>query len=278
MTPKSTRPILVATPTLGDSPFLDETVSSVASQSAEIIHVIAAPAEKLTTLQARYPQTRVCADYGRTGGIYGALNAALAAAPHDWEWFTYINDDDALLPGFSVVAAREAAARPRADVVYGDVELIDEHGRRLSRITTERHPAWIPALLQQGISPLMQQGMLFRRGVVERLRGFDTRYRLCADLDFWVRAYASGARFRSHRTRVAQFRLRRGQLSGNTSITEFEQSEIVARHLPQRVTPVLKTVARLRYRWCNLPRYASRVWSRGFQTSYQMLQTREARR
>jgi GT2 family glycosyltransferase len=270
--------ILVATPTLADSPFLDDTVSSVAAQAAEITHIVAAPAEKLTALQARYPQIKVCADQGRTGGIYGALNAALAAAPGGWEWFTYINDDDALLPGFSAVAAHEASARPRADVVYGDVELIDEHGHRLSRITTERRPRWIPALLQQGISPLIQQGMLFRREVVERLRGFDTRYRLCADLDFWLRAYASGARFRSHRTRVAQFRLRPGQLSGNTSITEFEQSEIVARHLPQRVAAVSKAVARIRYRWCNLPRYAARVWSRGFQTSYQMLQAGEARR
>jgi hypothetical protein len=278
MNATSTLPILVATPTLGDSPFLDETVSSIASQSAEIIHVIAAPAEKVTALQARYPQASICADYGKTGGIYGALNAALASAPRGWAWFTYINDDDALLPGFSAVAAREANASTRADVVYGDVELIDERGHRLSRITTERRPRWIPALLQQGISPLIQQGMLFRREVVERLCGFDTRYRLCADLDFWLRAYATGARFRSHRTCVAQFRLRRGQLSGNTSVTEFEQSEIVARHLPQRVAPVLKTMARLRYRWCNLPRYAARVWARGFQTSYQMLETGEARR
>jgi hypothetical protein len=67
-------------------------------------------------------------------------------------------------------------------------------------------------------------------------------------------------------------------LSGNTSITEFEQSEIVARHLPRRVPSALRGLARLRYRWCNLPRYAARVWSRGFQTSYELLGTGEVRR
>jgi GT2 family glycosyltransferase len=278
MTNTSTSRILIVTPTLGDSPFLDETVASVTSQSAEIQHIMAVPAVKVPALQARFPHVHVCADQGKTGGIYGALNAGIAAASGRWDWFTYINDDDTLLPGFSTMLEREAAANASADVVYGDVELIDEDGRCVSRITTERNSTWIPALLQQGISPLMQQGMLFRRALVERLKGFDTRYRLCADLDFWVRAYAGGAKFRSHRARVAQFRLRRGQLSGNTSVTEFEQSDIVARHLPRKVTPVVRGFARVRYRWCNLPRYVARFWSRGFQTSYELLETGEARR
>jgi len=35
---------------------------------------------------------------GRAGGIYGALTRELAVAGNDWDWFTYINDDDTLLP------------------------------------------------------------------------------------------------------------------------------------------------------------------------------------
>jgi hypothetical protein len=229
-------------------------------------------------LQARFPRSLVCTDHGKTGGIYGALNAGLAAAAPGWDWFTYINDDDTLLPDFSRMQRKEEDADEPADVVYGDVELIDERGSGVSYITTERRPRWIPALLQAGISPLMQQGMLFRRSTVERLRGFDTRYRLCADLDFWLRALVLGARFRSHRLSVAQFRLRRGQLSGNTAITEFEQAEIVARHLPRRISSVVRSAARLRYRWCNLPRYMRRLRTRGFQSSYDLLETAEVKR
>ncbi len=113
-----------------------------------------------SSLQRRFPHVHVCADAGKTGGLYGAINATLAAAPAEWQWFTYINDDDRLLPGFSAMFARQLAGEP-ADVIYGDVELIDEDGERVSRITTERRPTWIPALLQQGISPLMQQGICF---------------------------------------------------------------------------------------------------------------------
>jgi hypothetical protein len=255
------------------------TVASVVAQPVETLHVISAPVARMDALRARFPHAFVCADRGKEGGIYGALNAALRAAPGEWDWFTYINDDDVLLPGFSAMVARETGGHldARTDVAYGDVELIDETGDRLTHITTEREPKWIPALLQQGISPLMQQGMLFRRPVVDRLGGFDPRYRLCADLDFWLRAYAGGARFRAHRLDVAQFRLRRGQLSGDTAQTEREQTEIVARHLPEPTSPLQQRIARWRYRWCNLPRYVARVKSRGFRSSYEVLQAEGAR-
>jgi len=270
--------LLVVTPTLGKSPWLDETVDSVVAQSLEVVHVLAVPAGKRETLQARFPHTHVVADAGEPGGIYGALNAALAQAPTEWDWFTYINDDDALLPGFREVFREHVRSIAPDPVVYGDVALVDERGEVLTSITTERDPAWIPALLQQGISPLMQQGMLFRRDTVLRLRGFDLRYRLCADLDFWLRAFAGGDRFRYYPIRVAKFRLRGGQLSGDTALTDREQADIVGRHIPAPLSGLRKRCARWRYRVCNLPRYMARIRSRGFQTSYDLLRNGEAPR
>jgi glycosyltransferase involved in cell wall biosynthesis len=267
--------ILVITPTLGESGFLDRAVASVAAQPLDIVHVISAPAGRRAALQARFPRARVVADAGKSGGIYGALNAGLAAAGEDWDWFTYINDDDALLPGFSSAFFHHVIADFSEAVIYGDVDLIDENDRVLSQVTVERAPAWIPALLQQGISPLMQQGMLFQRGLVRRIGDFDLRYRLCADLDFWLRAYVAGAGFRHFPVRVAQFRLRSGQLSGNTADTTREQAEIVRRHLPVPVSAPRREFARWRYRLGNLPRYVDRVRARGWRTSYQLLRGEE---
>jgi glycosyltransferase involved in cell wall biosynthesis len=270
MTPDSLR-VLVVTPTLGASAFLDRTMASVAAQPLVVTHLLAAPAEKQADLQARFPRARVVADAGRSGGIYGALNAGLAAAGNDWDWFTYINDDDTLLPGFSEALCEHAQLAAPESVIYGNVDLIDESDRVISQVTTESDPERIPALLQQGISPLMQQGMLFRRPVVGWLGGFNLRYRLCADLDFWLRAYVMNARFRFAAKRVAQFRIRRGQLSGDTRVTESEQDEIVQRHLPVPVAKWEQRVARWRYRLWNLPRYLARIRARGFRTSYQLL-------
>ena len=267
-----TQCLLVVTPTLGESPFLDQTVASIEAQPIHIRHVISTPGRKVHELAQRYPHALVVPDSGRLGGIYGAINAGIQAAKFKWDWFTYINDDDALLPGFGRVMLQNLRDDSPAPVVYGDVELVDEDGSRISCITTAENPAWIPALLHQGISPLMQQGMAFRRDVVDRLGGFDLRYRLCADLDFWLRAYAAGERFRYHPESVAQFRLRHGQLSADTSVTRQEQDSIVARHLPARSSALERLSTKLLYRTYNLPRYLERFRNRGLRTSYAILQ------
>ena len=150
----------------GESVHLDQAVASVAALNVPILHIISAPKEKVRPLQARFPWTRVVADAGKSAGLYGALNAALEAIPRGWGWFTYINDDDLLRAGFADLAVRHIGMRDPEEVAYGDVEVIRENGRAVSRVTTERNPAWIPALLQQGISPLMQQGMLFQLSLI----------------------------------------------------------------------------------------------------------------
>jgi hypothetical protein len=265
--------LLVVTPTLGDSPYLDATVASVRALPFPVIHLLAVPGPRVGELQQRYPHARVVPDAGRAGAIYGALNAALDQAPEGWDWFTYINDDDLLLPGFATVATKHFAAGGRAaPVAYGDVELIDGSGRRVGVSTVTPDPRWIPALLQANISPLMQQGMLFRRDCVTRLHHFDLRYRLCADLDFWLRACAAGERFRYYHVPVGQFRLRGGQLSGNTALTEREQGEIVRRLFPVPVAAWHRRLAVWRYRLFNLPRYLARIRTRGLVTSYAVLQ------
>jgi hypothetical protein len=125
-------------------------------------------------------------------------------------------------------------------------------------------------LLHAEISPLNQQGMLFRRDVVEALHGFDTRYRLCADLDFWARAMAAGFAFRYCPMEVGRFRIRRGQLSGDVSITLGEQHEIVHRAFPTMSKP-LQFFAKWRYRVMNIPRYLDRTRTVGWTSSYQLL-------
>jgi GT2 family glycosyltransferase len=114
--------------------------------------------------------------------------------------------------------------------------------------------------------------MLMHRDVVRTLGGFDVRYRLCADLDFWARAFALGAPFRYYGVTVAEFRLRAGQLSGDTALTRREMSRIVDRHFPAPIGPFHRKVARAGFRLRNLPRYFARWRARGWRTSYQLLQ------
>ncbi len=263
--------LLVVTPTLGESEFLDHSIAAVQALPLRITHVISCPAGRIAGLQQRFPHCIVVADAGRQGAIYGALNSALEHAPKAWDWFTYINDDDELTPGFAAMAAEHFARADAEPVTYGNVRVIAEDGAPISLITTEQTPRYFAPLLQQGISPLNQQGMLFRADVVHELKGFDTRYKLCADLDFWLRAYAAGHAFRFYPLEVGRFRIRAGQLSGNVELTIHEQQEIVDRALPARSSALLRQWARWRYRLLNLPRYLERSRVAGWSTSNTLL-------
>src|SRR5438067_1711514 len=180
--------LLVITPTLGRSEFLRESRDSVAKLGADVLHVMSAPADRVADLRARFPECNVVPDAGPEGGIYGALNTALDATPDGWDWFTYINDDDVLGPDFGRMFQKHVSAARPSGVAYGNVRLINNKSEPFGYVTIERSPRYIPLMLHQIISPLNQQGMLFSRAVVKELGGFDLRYRLSADLDFWVRA------------------------------------------------------------------------------------------
>lgn len=113
--------------------------------------------------------------------------------------------------------------------------------------------------------------MLFSRALVTRLGGFDTQYRICADLDFWARAMAAGNRFRYYPSEVGQFRIRRGQISGDVEATRREQDEIARRAFPKAGSWPRPQLAKWRYRLMNLPRYLARSRSVGWVNSGDIL-------
>jgi glycosyltransferase involved in cell wall biosynthesis len=263
--------ILIVTPTLGTSSYLDETVRGVNALTVPFLHVFVTPAPMVASLQARYPDAMVLADAGKAAGLYGAINVALDSAGEDWQWFTYINDDDELGPDFDQMA-REHFARPNPEpVVYGDVRIIDDDGKTISFLPLERDLLRIPPLLRAGISPLNQQGMLFHRSVVNELKAFDIRYRICADLDFWARALAAGYGFRNYRLEVGRFRIRRGQISGDVKLTVREQDEIARRLFPAAGGALPTAWAKLWFRLKNLRCYAARIRQVGWYSSEQLL-------
>ncbi len=250
--------VLILTPTLGTSPYLEESVRAVQACRANIRHALVCPERQIAALRGRFPHCEVMADAGKTGGIYGALNAGLAAAGDGWQWFTYINDDDLLTPGFSRLLEQHCRPENAATVAYGDILNIDGAGRSLGRMTIEGDARRIPALLQGGISPLGQQGMLFGEPVVRALGGYQLDFKLCADLDFWARALAAKFRFVYYPWTVGCFRIQPGQLSGDVSVTKREQDRITNECFPERAGLLARRFARWNYRLRNAPRYVER--------------------
>jgi hypothetical protein len=250
--------LLVVTPTLGQSQWLGETAASVPAGGE---HVLVAPAELLAALGAQYPGATVVREPG--GGMYAAINAALKGR-HDWDAFTYINDDDLLLPNFAAV--RQRAERGGNGIFYGGVRLIDAQGRRFGSIPISPSPAFHRDLYAQRIEPVYQHGTIITRSVFEALGGFDASFRFCGDSELLARACSSGVAFHcATRKEVAAFRVRAGQLTQHRPAMLAERARVDEKLVllapragghPRR--------ARWRFRAANLGIYAERIARHGF--------------
>jgi len=261
---------LILTPTLGDSPWLAETVASVAALLPGHEHVLVAPAAAVAPLAARFPSATVVAEPG--GGMYAAINAGLAAA-REWDAFTYINDDDLLLPGFAAVAAALAARPGQPLLAYGRVRLIDAGGRGLGAIPVSPFPGFNRDLYAQRVEPVFQHGTLVSRSAWARHGGFDPTYRFCGDSEYLARLCVRGVPALQVGADVAAFRLRRGQLTKNRPAMLAERARVdeqLGLLAPRRTAR--QRWARLLFRAANLPVYAGRVFRHGFVSFDELLE------
>lgn len=249
----------IITATRGESPYWQETVDSVARAAPAAEHVVVCPESRIPAMMAARP-AHLHAIAESAPGLYPKLNQGVRQPTGPWDAFTWINDDDRLCaPGFGQLC--EAFLRqPEIDILYGRVDLIDRHSRRIGELPVARRPADLPALFAADVIPLAQPGTIIRRGIFERLGGLDESYRIVGDMDFFARALALGARFAFTNAVVAEFRLVAGQLSKHREEVAAETSRALA---PLAGTPV-SSAARLRFRFANLGSYFERVRRHGW--------------
>lgn len=134
-------------------------------------------------------------------GIYDAYNRGLALARG--EWVTFLNADDAYAhDGVLDEVARAARAHPEADVLHGDVDLVDASGRAVRRLRFRpRHDPDDPRAAENYAGFVVRQEVFtpatfVRRELLLRLGGFDATYAIAGDYDLFLRAWRAGARFR----------------------------------------------------------------------------------
>lgn len=249
--------LLVVTPTLGRSCWLDEAVASVALAAPFARHVLVCPAETADELRRRFPGAEITVETQR--GLYAALNCGVAGGA-EVEAFTWLNDDDVFRPAGFAVGWTALGADAGIDAIFGEVDLIGGRGNPVGRLPVARCGRDLAALLARGIVPLAQPGTIIRREWWEKLGGFDASFQLAGDLDFFVRAIVAGARFEFARARVAAFRLSAGQLSKHREQGDAELRRALA---PLAAAP--RSLAALgRFRRDNLGVYLERLRRHGW--------------
>lgn len=248
--------LLVVTPTLGHSIWLQETVASVAVFTDR--HVLVAPSVQVPTLAERFPRVKVIPEPG--GGMYAAINAGLRLRG-DWDAFTYLNDDDLLLAAFADLLKAMAGREHRPLVGYGRVRLIDAAGRRLGAIPISPAPRLNRRLYAQGIEPVYQHGTIVSRPAFDRIGEFDVAYQYSGDSDYLARACLSDVPFVcTPHSEVAAFRLRSGQLTKSRAKIMAERRQVDAKlKLRDGGLGFSHQTARWWFRMANIAVYLERV-------------------
>ena len=146
----------------------------------------------------------------------------------------FINGDDMLMPGTAERVLRFFRENPGIDLVHGGVEWIDREGRpaglhagqigSLKEMLDIYHVWWRQ---RQWVQP----EVFFRRSLWEKVGGFDTRWHLAFDYDFWVRCIIAGARTANIPDIFARFRIHAAQKSKATEQAADEIRTIVRAHL-----------------------------------------------
>lgn len=219
-------PILVVIPTLGiRRDWFVASVRSILSQEGVDVRIrVVAPSKaNLRSLCSALGVELI--EYDRRG-LSAAINRGWEGAD-DFEYVTWLGDDDLLSPGSLSATAAEMTHHPSASIVYGAVRYIDANGRTLWLQRPGRFAGWY---LRYGKNLLPQQGSLLRRSAVRSVGGINESYKSAMDQDLFSRLIDSGG-YRYVRYEVAAFRLHESNITvtkGDAGTDEGD--EIRARH------------------------------------------------
>ena len=146
-------------------------------------------------------------------GIYDALNLGLRAACGDI--ICQLNSDD-LLPAGALEAVAEADARSgrEPDAVRGHVLFFADDAAQSARAATLTAEFPVPLRPRDVVLGLPAINALFvRRRLYDRVGYFDPRFRLAADREWLLRAFAAGIRVHEICAYVYCFRVHTGSLT-----------------------------------------------------------------
>ena len=218
--------ISIVTPCLNRAATIEAAIGSVLAQGPSAVeHIIVdgGSTDGTAEVLARYPHLTVIREADRN--LYDAINKGLRAARGDVVGL--LNSDDLYAPG-AFVAMEAAMADPRLDMVIGAAEFFvvdDGRERILKRLSGVEAVGLTEANAISGITTM--NAAFYRRALLDRVGGFDDRFPLAADKDFWLRLALLAPRHRIIDATIIRYRSHAGSLTFSAGDTRDKLS----RHL-----------------------------------------------
>ncbi len=186
--------ISIVTISFNQAQFLERTIVSVLEQDygkTEYIVVDPGSTDGSREIIERYRNHISRIIYRPDEGPAEGLNNGFAEAAGTV--FGFLNSDDILLPG-ALSSAMECLQRhPTIDIISGHSNLIDAENRVLRRLYSDRMS--VQRYLYGGVI-LIQPSTFFRKGIFDRVGGFNPKNKAIWDGELFLDMACAGGRFR----------------------------------------------------------------------------------
>jgi len=187
--------ISVITPSFNQANFLPVNLESVAKQKlADVEHIIVDPGSTDGSLEIAKQSSNVKLiaepDRGQSDGI----NKGFIKSTGDI--LAWLNSDD-FYPDADVLAEviKCFQKNPNVDIVYGDVNFVDETGKFLRKGYINRDPDDLLHSFEYQVG-IVQPAVFFRRKVFEEIGGPSEEFEYCMDYELWVRMAGQGYKWK----------------------------------------------------------------------------------
>lgn len=251
--------ILVLTPTLGHRESLLRTIESVRKIGQEYVkHIIVCPKKMIPRLISLSEGIECLPEPEGCKGIYTALNHGFYTYGKDYEYLTFINDDDYWLPNYKRLI--DTVNRDDSlDMVYAKTMYVNAEGKEIGKQASSRQFYHFLELCQRGIILLSQQSTLVRSSLFFDIGGFDDSYKLVADTKFWIQLSLLKPHFRYLNVHASCYTLQKDQLSDDRIAQRAEHQRMLDEFpVPSKMCISMNE---FRYRFLNLNIYAERIWN-----------------
>lgn len=225
--------ISIVTPSYNQAEFLERTIRSVLDQNypnLEYIIIDGGSTDGSVDIIKKYAD-RVAywvseSDEGQSNAINKGLRQATG------EWVAWQNSDDIFYPGALKAVAAAAQRRPDAEIIIGNINLIDRHDRVLRDIRYVT-PSY-GSMLAEGMV-LTNQAAFWRRSVHEKIGWLSETLHFAFDYEWFLRLTkgCSGV----HDNEIwGGYRLHDATKTHNQTQRFFDENEIILRDHPPMPT------------------------------------------
>jgi glycosyltransferase involved in cell wall biosynthesis len=234
--------VSVIIPAYNHAHYLPGAIQSVLDQTYqdfEILVVDDGSTDNTHEVVQRYADSRIRYIYQENRGLAASRNTGLRGARGDY--VAFLDADDMFLPGKLAVQVAWFEAHPSCGMVLSGYYIVNEQGQRIRTCTP-----WtsIPALEIKDflfMNPVPPVAVLIARRWIDRVGGFDERFRRIEDWDLSLRLVYAGCRVEWAKEIVSCYRLSPGQMTKDATAQKSVSLQVADKFFRQEnLTPDLK--------------------------------------